>query len=107
MNEVLTKQFMREEVEAALKQMAPLKASILDGFNPDFYQTNWHIVGDDVTSVVLKFLNECIFDKCINFTYIALISKIKCSVSASDFHLICLCNIIYKLESKFLANKLK
>lgn len=61
----------------ALKQMAPLKSLGLDGFNPNFYQPYWHIVGDKVTHVVLKFANECIFDTCINFTYIVLIPKIK------------------------------
>lgn len=106
MNEALTKQFMREEV-ATLKRMALLKSPDPNGINPNFYQTYWHIMRDEITLVVLQFLNECIFDKCINFLYIDLIPKIKYPVSASDFRPITLYNVIYKLVYKFIANRLK
>lgn len=104
MNLSLTKQFT---LELTLKNVAPLKALGLDGFNPSFYQTYWHIVGDAVTLTVLKFLNDGIFDNCINFTYIALILKVKCQTNASNFRPISLCNVIHKLASKVLANRLK
>lgn len=107
MNEALSKIFIKEEVKVVLKKIAHLKSLGLNDFNPSFYQTYWYVVGDEVTSIVLKFLNKCIFDKCINFTYIALIPKTKCPTSASDFYPISLCNVIYKLASKFLANRLK
>lgn len=64
-------------------------------------------MGDEVTSVVLKFLNECIFDSGINFTFIVLIPKIKNPTKASDFRLINLCNVVYELVFKVLANRLK
>lgn len=64
-------------------------------------------MGEEVTSLVLNFLNEGNFDNCTNFTYIVLIPKIKNPVRASNFHPISLCNIIYKLASKVLANRLK
>lgn len=100
MNKALTQQFIREEVEATLIiQMAPLKSPGLDGFNLNFYQTYWHIVRDEVTSVVLKFLNEDIFDKCVNFNYISLIPKIKSLVSAYGFCPTNLCNVVYKFAS--------
>lgn len=57
--------------------MAPLKSSGPNGFNPSFYQFYWHIMGEAVTSVVLNFLNNGMFDKCINFIYIILIPKVK------------------------------
>jgi hypothetical protein len=43
----------------------------------------------------------------MNFTYIALIPKIKSPEKFSDFWPISLCNIIYKMVSKVLANRLK
>lgn len=107
MNEFPSRSFIEEEVEVALKQMAPLKSLCLDDFNPSFYQIYWHIVRDGVTSIIRNFLNEGIFDSCINFTYIVLIPKVKNLVCASNFRPIILCNVIYKLVSKVLANRIK
>lgn len=57
--------------------MGPLKSPSLDGFSAGFYQSYWHIVGQDVNEAILKFLNEDQMDKRINYTYIVLIPKIK------------------------------
>lgn len=62
---------------------------------------------DEVTSVVLKFLNNGLFDSCINLTYIILIPRIKNLSNAFDFRPISLYNVIKKLVSKVLANILK
>ena len=50
----LDRYFQAEEVDQALKQMAPLTAPGPDGMSPIFYKTYWHIVGKDVTSMVLN-----------------------------------------------------
>lgn len=107
MNDSLMECFTKEEFELALHQMTPLKSPSLDGFNPSFYQMYWHIVGDKVTSVVINFLNDGIFDHDFNFTYIALIPKVTNPTNTSNFRPMSLCNVIYKLASKVLANKLK
>lgn len=52
-------------------------------------------------------MNNGCFENSINFTYIALISKIKNLVLASDFGPISLYNVIYKVVSKVFANRLK
>lgn len=80
--------FTNEEVEIFLQQKTHLKSSRLDGFNLNFYKKFWHIVGDEISLVVLNFLNDCIFYSCINFTYIVLIPKIKCHVRPFDFQLL-------------------
>ena len=40
--------YMSDEVDVAIKEMAPLKALGLDGMPPLFYQTYWSDVGLDV-----------------------------------------------------------
>jgi hypothetical protein len=70
------------------------------------FQKYWHIVGDDVTEVVLLVLNLGNILHKVNFTYIALIPKMKDPKSVADFRLISLCNVVYKIISKVLANRL-
>ncbi|XP_042969115.1 uncharacterized protein LOC122301804 [Carya illinoinensis] len=108
MNEELQKDFTMLEVEAALKDMGPLKSPGPDGFGACLYQNYWSTIGEEVCQAVLSFLNEKSgLDGSINFTHIALIPKIDKPVIASDFRPISLCNVLYKLVSKVLANRLK
>ena len=87
--------------------MAPLVAIGLDGMSPIFYKSFWHIVGKDVTVVVLIALNSSIIPKSLNTTFSALIPKIKDPRKVSDFRPINLCNVVYKLIAKVLVNRLK
>ena len=75
--------------------------------SPIFYKSFCHIVGEEVIVVVLKALNTCIILEAINTTFISLIPKIKNLKKASNFRLISLCNVIYKLVAKVVANRLK
>lgn len=58
MNEKLEVEFTLEEVEVALKQMAPLKAPGPDGMPPLFYQSYWSLIGSDVSNIILHYLNS-------------------------------------------------
>ena len=58
-------------------------------------------------SAVLEFLNNGHMLLALNHTHIVLISKINNPVKMSDFRPISLCNIIYKIIAKVLANRLK
>jgi hypothetical protein len=107
MNTSLLKEFSKEEVHAALWKMAPLKAPGPDGLSADFFLDNWDIVEEEVSQIVLHALNSGVMNKGMNFTYIAFIPKIKSPEKVSDFRPISLCNVIYKLVSKVLANRLK
>ena len=104
---VLSSEFTAEKVKVALFQMGHTKAPRPDGMNPLFYQKFWHIMGDDVVFVVLDFLNNGNMLPEINHTNIVLIPKLKDPEKMSDFRPISLCNVIYKIISKVLANKLK
>jgi len=107
MNQKLVAVFTLEEISVALNQMPSLKAPGPDGFSACFYQNNWATVHPEVCSVVLHFLNSGIMDARINRTHIAIIPKNLSPVSVMDFRPISLCNVIYKLISKVLANRLK
>ena len=64
-------------------------------------------MGDNVVIVVLDYLNFSIMVPAINHTHIVLIPKVKSPEKMSDFRPISLCNVIYKIISKVLANRLK
>jgi len=106
MNEMLTKAYS-EEIDISLSQMHPLKALRPDGFGVCFYQKHWATVGAGVRTAVLYFLNSGIFYSSLNLTYIALIPKLQNVVCVSDFRAISLCNVLYKIVAKVLANRLK
>jgi len=95
------------EIHEALLQMHPTKAPGPDGMPALFFQHHWHIVGKDITCFVLDILNGVSIPGKVNNTFITLISKIKALNTPKDFRPISLCNVIYKLVSKVLVNRLK
>ena len=107
MNQHLEAEFTAAEVEHALNRMGPLKAPGPDGMAPIFYQKYWDIVGHDLTVSILSCLKDGSLLKKINHTHICLIPKVKNPESVKDFRPISLCNVIYKLIAKVLANRLK
>ena len=107
MNNMLLEEFTQEEVKKALFQMNPTEAPGPDGMNPLFFQKYWHIVGTDVSDAVLDYINSRKFLQSINFRHITLIPKKKNLELMSYFCPISLCNVIFKLVSKVLANRLK
>ena len=107
MNEALLQPFVREEVEVAIKQMAPLKASGPDGMPHIFYKHFWPDIGMEISDVVLSCLNSGTFLRSIYHTFITLIPKVDNPKIVAQFRPISLCNVIYKILSKVLVNRLK
>ena len=94
-------------MKQALNQMGPLKAPGPDGMAPIFYQKYWHIVGNDLTASILACLKDGSLLKKINHTHICLIPKVQNPESVKDFRPISLCNVVYKIIAKVLANRLR
>ena len=87
--------------------MHPTKVPGPEGMNPLFFQHFWHIVGHDVSCAVIDCLNSRKILSTINLTHITLIPKRKNPEYMAHFRPISLCNVIFKIVSKVLANKLK
>ena len=58
MNQMLTQEFIADEVRYAPFQMHPIKAPSPDGILALFYQKYWNTIGPNVTATILSFLNH-------------------------------------------------
>jgi hypothetical protein len=72
-----------------------------------FFKKYWEVVGNSITSEVLKVLNGGDMPEGWNETCVVLIPKVPNPMGMKDLRPISLCNIVYKLISKVLANRLK
>ncbi|CAL9000357.1 unnamed protein product [Prunus brigantina] len=72
-----------------------------------FYQRYWDIVGQDVSDLCLRVLNGSDGVNEFNHTLVALIPKVCSPTRISEYRPISLCNVLYKIISKTLANILK
>ena len=105
--EILSRDFTGEEVQAALFQMHPNKAPGPDGMSPSFFQNFCHVVGNDIIECCLNFLNHGIMLREFNVTNIALVPKCTKLERMIDLRPISLCNVVYKIMFKCLANRIK
>lgn len=87
--------------------MHPEKSPGFDGLNSGFYQAYWRVVGADVTELCQNFLSTGELSEGINRTLVCLIPKIKKPQQMQDMRPISLCNVLIRILSKVLANRLK
>jgi hypothetical protein len=107
MNLELVKEVTMEEVSLTLNQMSPFKVPGPDGFNASFYQDHWSDVGKEVFLAIKFVFSLGSLFPVVNSTLIALVPKKADSMRVSDYRPISLCNVLYKIISKVLANRLK
>jgi hypothetical protein len=89
------------------RRIYPDKSPGPDGFNPAFYQRFWEHCGDDIFAAASSWLDRGYFPSSLNETNICLIPKCDNPTSMKDLRPISLCNVLYKIVSKVLANRLK
>lgn len=96
-----------EEVKEAVFSMYPEKSPGLDGLNPAFYRSYWSIVGRDVVKFCQHYMSTGELLGGINQTVVCLIPKVKVPKQMNDLRPISLCNVLVRILSKVLANRLK
>jgi hypothetical protein len=106
-NTLLTSPFIKEEFREAIFSMNPDKCPGPDGYNPGFYQHFWSLCSDDIFKDCCHWLDSGQFPSTLNTTNIALIPKGNIQSTMKDWRPIALCNVLYKIIAKVLANRLK
>eukprot|EP00253_Pinus_taeda_P035429 PITA_35429 len=106
-NHNLNRPVSEEEVSEVIKEMQNGKAQGPDGFNVDFFKACLDIVKQDILEVVEDSRQHKKVLKALNTTFIALIPKKENVVTSDVFRPITLSNVVYKIISKVIANRLK
>uniref|UniRef100_A0A151UFF3 Transposon TX1 uncharacterized n=1 Tax=Cajanus cajan TaxID=3821 RepID=A0A151UFF3_CAJCA len=100
--------FTMEEFRVALFSMYSDKSPGPDGLNPGFYKRFWDLLGHEIFHAGTQYwLQQGAFPKQLNTTNVVLIPKKDNPTSMQDLCPISLCNVIYKIISKVLANRVK
>lgn len=95
------------EIEKILKLCAKDKSPGPDGWNVEFFLQFWDLFGSEVLALVEESRLTGHVSGGLNSTFIALIPKISKTTSFSDYRPISLCNFLYKIISKIIAERLK
>lgn len=103
---ILNSPFSRKEVKQAVWNLGAWKAPGPDGLPIGFYKENWSLVGNHIMDIVMKCWEGKSSLDHLNDTDLVLIPKSKNLQSPGDFRPIGLCNAIYKIVSKTIANRL-
>lgn len=106
-NSSLNQPILDDEVLRAAKSIGALKAPGPNGIQAVFYKKCWDLVGQSITNMVKDFFSTCSSLRLINHTHIALIPKVDNPKVVSNFRPISLCNVTYKIITKFMFNQIK
>jgi hypothetical protein len=106
-NDQLMAPFQIREFKEALFAMHSDKAPGPDGLNPTFYKRFWNLCGVEIFNAGVSWLERGSFPEQIMATNIVLIPKKDNPETMKDLRPISLCNVLYKIISKVLANRLK
>jgi hypothetical protein len=95
-----------EEIEKAIKHTKTNTTPGPDGFSDQFYKTFW----PKVRELVKEMLEDMVAGRLnlgrLNYGVIILIPKIKDANTMRQYRLICLLNVIFKIITKVLTNRL-
>ena len=104
---MLVQNVTADDIKEVIFKMARNKAPGPDGYTCEFYKAAWPIVGKEVVVAVTSFFEYGFLPKGVNSTILALIPKKDEAILFKDYRPISCCNVLYKVISKLLANRLK
>lgn len=104
---VLQESFIEEEVLSTLHEIHLTKALGPNGIPALFFKNFWHVIDNDVLHTILVVFNDNLEPSYLNKTHIVLIPKISNPKNTKDFRPISLHNMIFKIITKTITNKLK
>ena len=97
-----------EEVNLVINEMQNGKSLGLDRFNLDSFKACWKTIKQDILEVVEDLRRSKKVLKALNASFIiALIPKKEKFMTLDGFRPIALCNVVYKIIFKVIANRLK
>lgn len=96
-----------EEIRGVVFSMSNGKSSGPDGLSPFFYKFYWEIIKERLVKAVQFFFLHGVLIHPLNYTFITLIPKRENPSLVEHYCPISLCNVVYKVISKLLANRLK
>ena len=96
-----------DELQTVITSLNPNRAPRADGFNGAFYHSTWTIIATDLLAAVNNFLRYGKLLAQANHTLLCLIPKKTIPATLDDYRPIALCNVLYRIISKLLANRLK
>ncbi|XP_077226384.1 uncharacterized protein LOC143862957 [Tasmannia lanceolata] len=103
----LTRKFSAGEIWDVIKNSDGNKSPGPGGFNGCFFQAFWYLIGPDIVKAIKFFFQRGKILPQLNATFLALLSKTPDASSPEKYRPISLCNFLYKVITKLLANRLK
>lgn len=96
-----------EEIKATMGQIGSLKSPEPDGLPALFHTSGWETVGDEVCLFIQHIFTNAVVPQELKHTNLVLLPKIKGPESPKDYRPISLCNVLYKVVTKILTNRLR
>ena len=106
-NATLMRPMTQEEVDQATKSMPLGKALGPDGFTTDFFHHCWDLVRKESWEVAEESHTSGQVLLYLNVAFLTLIRKEEMDTNPKQFRPISLCNVIYKIITKVVANGVK